>query len=202
MKVKKIIKYIVIIVALMLSVIVLLQIYLVAPWTFSYKGDGIFIDRGAGSSAMRYLLVLDTYDLSHATGRKYSYHIGSLPRQRMHIGLRFNLREFETRNFIDQLKVRLRTYDATDHAVQYEYNGKLYNKGKGFVPMNFTNYAGGSVVIMYEIEPLNEHYKICGMQTPIYKSSGKVLEFELVEAVEPHLKDNKAELIIFGGGWK
>lgn len=178
-------------------------IYLyVHPWRYSYSGDGIFTDKGFSASSYRYVLKLDELSLANSVGNKRTYFVGSLPQTSMRVALRFVLAEGESRESIDNLKIRLVVSASSDHQNYFQYKGKLYSQGEGFTPTSYMNSAGETVIVMYEKEPFMEPITIFGRHSGLYQREARIVEFELLEPIEKPLRQNQAELIIFGGGWK
>lgn len=188
---------------ILISGVITVYLYLdVQPWHFKYKGDGMFTDNGVAASSYRYMLRLDTYDLTSASGKKNVYFVGNLPQEDMRLALRFIIDEGESRELIDKLRVRIVVSEVNEYNSSWKYEGVLYSFDAGFTPTSYTHSAEKIVLIMYSREPFTEPIMVFGQPSGLYKQGKRKVEFEFLGPIDKPLLQNRAELIIFGGGWK
>lgn len=197
------VKVLIPVILLALCAAILGYVYLyVHPWRYSYKGDGAFTDSGLTASSYRYVLKLDSYDLTNSVGKKHQYLVGVLPQNDMRLALQFVLTEGEPRELIDDLRIRVSVSKLGETKPYYVYEGKLYTPDAGFTPTGYKDSSNRTVLVMYSREPFTQSIAILGKPTGLHQQGGRKVEFELLGPVAKPLRNNEAELVIFGGGWK
>lgn len=193
--------------AMRFPLIWLLAMFPLVGCSYTYQGDGQFIDNGIRAATKRYVLTLPDIDLCKK--EMYHFQVGRLPSDWWSAYLSYPRRAMKEseaekiRDSISAIHIELKISDAETGQVLHEYNGplKMWSATAQY-PLHFT----GSIdrdSIAWGLDS-----RVIGLVDPKFflffpygTYSGREIILSIVEPLielQPHCE---ATLVISGGGW-
>jgi hypothetical protein len=175
--------------------------------SYTYHGDGQFVDHGLITPSKRYVLTLPDIDLC----KKQTYHfqIGRLPSDWWSANLNYprrTMNRLETekiRDSISAIHIEMKVVDKETGKIFHEYDGRLKDVSKGFQGNPYD--AGiGDTHINWELVG-----EVFGLFDPKYflflfpygTYSEREIVLSIVEPLTELRPHCEATLVISGGGW-